>query len=128
MRRLIDKGRTWVKLSVTYDNTKDGPPGYADVVALGQTPSRLRRNAWYGAATGRIPTSRASRTTPAVRPHDAVGAGGADSATNSCREPGAPLRLRQCVVWYNGRACDTNALICFLSKNRERVSVTRKHW
>jgi D-galactarolactone isomerase len=46
MRRLIDKGRTWVKLSVTYDNTTDGPPGYADVVALGQTlvnaaPERL---------------------------------------------------------------------------------------
>jgi predicted TIM-barrel fold metal-dependent hydrolase len=46
MRRLIDMGRTWVKLSVTYDNTKDGPPGYADVVALGQTlveaaPERL---------------------------------------------------------------------------------------
>jgi predicted TIM-barrel fold metal-dependent hydrolase len=46
MRRLIDKGRTWVKLSVTYDNTTDGPPGYADVVAVGQTlvkaaPERL---------------------------------------------------------------------------------------
>jgi D-galactarolactone isomerase len=46
MRRLIDKGKTWVKLSVTYDNTTDGPPGYADVVALGQTlvkaaPERL---------------------------------------------------------------------------------------
>jgi predicted TIM-barrel fold metal-dependent hydrolase len=46
MRRLMDKGRTWVKLSVTYDNTTDGPPGYADVVALGQSfvkaaPERL---------------------------------------------------------------------------------------
>jgi len=46
MRRLIDKGRTWVKLSVTYDNTTDGPPGYADVVKLGQAfvraaPERL---------------------------------------------------------------------------------------
>jgi D-galactarolactone isomerase len=46
MRRLIDKGRTWVKLSVTYDNTTDGPPGYADIVGLGQTlvkaaPQRL---------------------------------------------------------------------------------------
>ena len=46
MRRLIDKRRTWVKLSVTYDNTTDGPPGYADVVALGQSfvraaPERL---------------------------------------------------------------------------------------
>jgi len=29
--RLVDKGRTWVKLSVTYDNTRDGPPGYADI-------------------------------------------------------------------------------------------------
>jgi predicted TIM-barrel fold metal-dependent hydrolase len=46
MRRLIDKGRTWVKLSVTYDNTADGPPGYADILRLGQTlvkatPERL---------------------------------------------------------------------------------------
>jgi predicted TIM-barrel fold metal-dependent hydrolase len=46
MRRLIDKGRTWVKLSVTYDNTTDGPPGYADIVMLGQSlvkaaPERL---------------------------------------------------------------------------------------
>ena len=46
MRRLIDKGRTWVKLSVTYDSTEDGPPGYADVVRLGQelvkvVPERL---------------------------------------------------------------------------------------
>jgi predicted TIM-barrel fold metal-dependent hydrolase len=31
IRRLVDKGRIWVKLSVTYDNTKDGPPGYADL-------------------------------------------------------------------------------------------------
>jgi D-galactarolactone isomerase len=35
--RLIDKGRTWVKLSVTYDNTKDGPPAYADVTKVAQT-------------------------------------------------------------------------------------------
>jgi predicted TIM-barrel fold metal-dependent hydrolase len=36
VRRLVDKGRTWVKLSVTYDNTKDGPPGYADITAVAQ--------------------------------------------------------------------------------------------
>ena len=36
VRRLVDKGRTWVKLSVTYDNTKDGPPGYADVTKVAQ--------------------------------------------------------------------------------------------
>src|SRR5450631_450387 len=36
VRRLVDKGRTWVKLSVTYDNTKDGPPGYADITKVAQ--------------------------------------------------------------------------------------------
>ena len=36
IRRLVDKGRTWVKLSVTYDNTKDGPPGYADLTKVAQ--------------------------------------------------------------------------------------------
>jgi D-galactarolactone isomerase len=36
IRKLIDKGRTWVKLSVTYDNTKDGPPAYADVTKVAQ--------------------------------------------------------------------------------------------
>ncbi|OFW01479.1 MAG: hypothetical protein A3I61_14905 [Acidobacteria bacterium RIFCSPLOWO2_02_FULL_68_18] len=46
VRRLIDRGRTWVKLSVTYDNTKDGPPAYADAVSVGQAlvtaaPERL---------------------------------------------------------------------------------------
>jgi predicted TIM-barrel fold metal-dependent hydrolase len=36
IRRLVDKGRTWVKLSVTYDNTKEGPPGYADITKVAQ--------------------------------------------------------------------------------------------
>jgi len=37
IRRLVDKGgRAWVKLSVTYDNTKDGPPGYADITRVAQ--------------------------------------------------------------------------------------------
>jgi D-galactarolactone isomerase len=38
IRRLVDKGNTWVKLSVTYDNTrdlpKDGAPGYADITEV----------------------------------------------------------------------------------------------
>lgn len=36
IRRLLDKGRTWVKLSVTYDSSRDGPPGYADVNKVGR--------------------------------------------------------------------------------------------
>ena len=36
IRRLIDKGKTWVKLSVIPANTKDGPPAYADVNKVGR--------------------------------------------------------------------------------------------
>jgi len=36
VRALIDKGRTWVKLSVTYDSSKIGPPTYADVNKVGE--------------------------------------------------------------------------------------------
>lgn len=35
IRRLVDRGRTWVKLSVTYDSSKVGPPGYTDVNKVG---------------------------------------------------------------------------------------------
>jgi predicted TIM-barrel fold metal-dependent hydrolase len=34
IRRLIDKGRTWVKLSGAYLDTKVGPPTYADATAV----------------------------------------------------------------------------------------------
>jgi len=34
VRRLIDNGRTWVKLAAPYDATKIGPPSYADSSAL----------------------------------------------------------------------------------------------
>ena len=36
IRELIDKGRTWVKLSGAYQDTKIGPPTYADATALAQ--------------------------------------------------------------------------------------------
>ena len=35
IRRLVDKGKTWVKLSITYDSSKIGPPTYADVNTVG---------------------------------------------------------------------------------------------
>jgi predicted TIM-barrel fold metal-dependent hydrolase len=34
--KLIDKGRTWVKLSSAYQDSKVGPPSYADVMGLAQ--------------------------------------------------------------------------------------------
>jgi D-galactarolactone isomerase len=36
MRRLIDAGRTWVKISAAYLNTNDGPPDYVDATAVAQ--------------------------------------------------------------------------------------------
>ena len=35
IRRLVDKGQTWVKLSITYDSSRIGPPTYADVNKVG---------------------------------------------------------------------------------------------
>jgi D-galactarolactone isomerase len=46
MRRLLDKGNTWIKLSGAYVDTKVGPPTYADSTAVAQAyvrtaPQRL---------------------------------------------------------------------------------------
>ena len=46
MRRLLDGGKTWVKLSVTYGSSKIGPPSYSDVNLVGEAfvkaaPQRL---------------------------------------------------------------------------------------
>ena len=40
IRRLIDKGNTWVKLSGAYADTKSGPPEYADRLAVAQGYAR----------------------------------------------------------------------------------------
>ena len=36
IRKLLDKGNTWVKLSSVYQNSRIGPPTYADVSELTQ--------------------------------------------------------------------------------------------
>lgn len=36
LRQLVDKGNTWVKLSVTFDSSKVGPPAYTDVNQVGR--------------------------------------------------------------------------------------------
>jgi D-galactarolactone isomerase len=48
IRKLIDKGRTWVKLSVTFDNSKVGPPTYADLteVAKAYVKAAPERMVW----------------------------------------------------------------------------------
>ena len=45
IRRLIDKGNTWVKLSGAYGDTKSGPPEYADRLAVAQGYAQRRAGA-----------------------------------------------------------------------------------
>ena len=65
IQALIDKGRTWVKLSGAYADTKIGPPTYADSTAVAQAyvkaaPERLVWGSdWPTPASGRQnPTTR----------------------------------------------------------------------
>lgn len=37
LRRLLDGGRCWVKVSAPYESSRTGPPGYGDAVPLAQT-------------------------------------------------------------------------------------------
>lgn len=37
LRRLIDAGRTWVKVSGVYETSREGPPDYGDVALLART-------------------------------------------------------------------------------------------
>ena len=62
IRRMLDGGRTWMKLSGAY--FFGGPPDYAGGRPRSRGPiSRPRRSAWCGAATGRIRPRRKSPTT-----------------------------------------------------------------
>ena len=43
IRKLIDKGRTWVKLTFVATLTKDGPPAYAEVTKVAQALPSLAK-------------------------------------------------------------------------------------
>ena len=96
IRRLVDKGRTWVKLSVTYDNTKDGPPGYADItkVARAYVKAAPERMVWG---------SNWPHPNEDHKPDDAMlfdlmsqmGAGRGDAQPHPGAESGGALRLRK---------------------------------
>ena len=49
IRRLIDKGKTWVKLAGAYLNTAEGPPLYADATRLALAFSRDLKRAGIAA-------------------------------------------------------------------------------
>jgi predicted TIM-barrel fold metal-dependent hydrolase len=41
VRRLVDTGRTWIKLSGVYQDSRVGPPSYADTAAIAKAMVRL---------------------------------------------------------------------------------------
>src|SRR5262249_13083168 len=60
----IDKGRTWVKLSVTYDSSKVGPPTYADVNKIGEAYVKAAPERMLWEAIGRTRTRPPSLMMP----------------------------------------------------------------
>ncbi len=65
IRRLVDKGRTWVKLSLTNGSSADGPPGYTDVTRVAKTYVKAapERMVWG---------SNWPHPTEAIKPDDAI--------------------------------------------------------
>ncbi|HTS51897.1 MAG TPA: amidohydrolase family protein [Burkholderiales bacterium] len=64
--RLVEQGRTWVKLSGAYMATKVGPPSYADVTPLAQAYIRAAPERMVWATDWPHPTEKS------VKPDDAI--------------------------------------------------------
>ena len=65
--RLIDKGRTWVKISGAYMDTKVGPPTYADSTRLAQAFVQLAPQRMVWGSDWPHPTEKAD-----AKPNDAI--------------------------------------------------------
>jgi predicted TIM-barrel fold metal-dependent hydrolase len=67
IRKLIDEGRTWVKLSGAYMDTKVGPPSYADTSKVAQAYVRAAPERLVWGSDWPHPTEKAD-----AKPNDAV--------------------------------------------------------
>jgi predicted TIM-barrel fold metal-dependent hydrolase len=67
MRKLLDRGNTWIKLSGLYMDTKAGPPTYADTVAIAQAFAAAAPNRMVWGSDWPHPTEK-----PDNKPDDAV--------------------------------------------------------
>jgi predicted TIM-barrel fold metal-dependent hydrolase len=65
VRKLIDKGRTWVKLSGAYQDTKVGPPSYADTSKVAQAYAKAAPERMIWGSDWPHPTEK-------TKPDDAV--------------------------------------------------------
>ncbi len=95
--RLLDRGRTWVKLSGAYMDTKVGPPSYADVskVARAYVKAAPERLVWAQrlAPPDRKGRFQARRRRP-VRPHEPLGARRSDPQSDPGRQSRRALWVR----------------------------------
>jgi D-galactarolactone isomerase len=66
IRKLLDQGRTWVKLSGAYQNSKVGPPTYADMTELAQAYVQAAPERMVWATDWPHPTEKT------LKPDDAV--------------------------------------------------------
>jgi predicted TIM-barrel fold metal-dependent hydrolase len=64
--RLIDKGRTWVKLSGVYQDSKVGPPSYADTGEVAKALVRLAPERMVWGTDWPHPTVRTDKPDDAV--------------------------------------------------------------
>ena len=67
LKRLVENGRTWVKLSAPYEVSKVGPPHYGDVGALAKVLAKLAPERMVWATNWPHPTPPANK-----KPDDAV--------------------------------------------------------
>src|SRR5215468_8182560 len=92
VRALIDRGKTWVKLSGAYADTKVGPPTYADSSAVAQAYAKAAPERCVWGSDWPHPSEREKKPDDAVlfdlllvwAPADDIG-----------REPGRTLRLSE---------------------------------
>jgi D-galactarolactone isomerase len=66
MLRLIDSGRTWIKLSGAYLDSKVGPPSYADVTNVAQAVGRIAPERLIWGSDWPHPTAKGQKPDDAV--------------------------------------------------------------
>ena len=64
--KLIDKGQTWVKLSSAYQDSKVGPPSYADVMGLAQAYVKAAPERMLWGSDWPHPTEKGSKPDDAI--------------------------------------------------------------